>query len=499
LNGGAGMAVIVPSPTPGSSPSVLSPMNIMTPGASGSLALSLQSTPASGTTVDKGQKAEVARYKVQSASSDMSVSNITLDFNSRLWLYASSITVKDENGNIVAEDTSLTSNDFTEMVAGSNYRLSLQARYIVSKTSVKYFTVSVSAHANSDRAQGSISITRFEVRSKDGANVADTQTESSVRSFTYLAGTSGAVVLTANAYTPPNMRVTISTSAPADNVVLGVADFKSVGKTGKLTKLTLYMNTSNDTAANTGVRALFGDVKVKVGDKVYSADSVGSVVTFSNMNSILPADTLVPVAIMVKVNTNNTLDGISASSTLVGSGTTGGSSNNPVVEDSSMVTMDIQDAALLTSDITFASGISTMDAPTASLTGPITNNTSTSVSYGMKVGFTIYAGDSSLYVSKNPSVALATTSSGFADATSAGLVDVTAGPDSLAGDTSTYYVIPAGSSRRFTYNGSANGTYGSGLKTFAITGVNYGSSVSALAANTVIFYNYGQLKVAPTF
>lgn len=517
LNGGSSIVVMPatvvcpagfvckPSPTNTPTPSPSMPLltSVTTPGVSGNLAISLQSTPSNGTNLDKGQTAEVARYKVQAASSDMAVSSISFDFNSRLWLYAAGIVVKDENGNIVAQDNSLSAGDFTEMTAGSSYRLSLQASYIVPKAATKYLTVSLTALANTDRSQGTVSITRAEIRAKDGMNVTDTQVDSNSRSFTYLAGTSGQVVLTANAYTPPNMRVTISTSATTDNVVLGVADFTSKGKDGRLRKLTLYVNTSNDTAANTGVRTLFSDIKVKVGDKVYSADSVGSVVTFSNMDSMLPADQKVPVAIMgkVNINTNGALDGLSASSTLVGSGTTGGASNNPVVEDSSMVTIDILDAPLVTSDITFTSNNSTMDKPMASINGPITssNASSTIATYGVTMSFSITAGDSTLYVSKLPGQALSTTSTGFSATASSTLTNVSASPDTLAGDSSTYYVIPAGSTRSFTYSGALVGTINSGTKSFSITGVKYGTSSSAVTANTVIYYNYGQLKVNPVY
>jgi hypothetical protein len=65
---------------------------ITTPGIAGSLAVSLQSTPSNGTSLSKGQEADVVQYKLQAGSSDMALTSIALDVNNRLWLYADTVT-----------------------------------------------------------------------------------------------------------------------------------------------------------------------------------------------------------------------------------------------------------------------------------------------------------------------------------------------------------------------------------------------------------------------
>lgn len=489
------------STTPAATVPVAPPTSIQTPGVSGSLAVTLQSTPANGTALDKGQSADIARYKIQAGSSDMKVSSLQIDFNSRLWLYSSTITITDETGYVVAKKDALTGNDFTELTVGSDYRVTLPASYVIARGTTKYFTVNITMLAQTDRAAGSLSLTSLSIRSTDGTGANDTQTVSSARSFSFRAGTTGLIVITSDMNSPPNMTMPISTSATTNDVVLGIADFVSQGRNGKLTTMQVYMATNVDDGTDAPAQRLFRDIKIQAGDKTYSADAVGAIVNFTNMDIPLPADQVVPVSILATVNidTNHALDGMAASSTLVASGTTGGTSNNPVVEDDSYQTIAVNSAPLATSDITFSASNSTVDQSMAKLSTPITRN-GTTVAYTATFTYTLTAGDNTLYVSTDPNIALATSSTGFASNSAAQITDKITSPSNLAGDTASYYVIPAGVTRTFTWTGMLNNTGGTGgTKTLGITGVRYGTTSSALSANTVVYYNYAALQVSAGF
>ncbi len=484
------------------------PSSITTPGVAGTLAFSLQSTPSNGTSVDKGQSADIARYKLQAGASDQQVTSLSIDFDVRLWLYASTITIKDDSGSVVATKSGLSQSDFTELTAGSSYRLYVPVNTVVGRSATRYFTVNVTMLGVTDRSAGTISITQGQVRSIDGTGVTDTQTDTTDRSFSFTGSNAGIVVITNNDSSPPNMLVTISTSAETKNIVMGVADFKSQGKAGTLRSMTLYVNTSVD--ATRDINTIFNDIKLKVGDLVYSANSIeyggaaGSTVTFTNMSASLPADVKVPVAIIVDVakDTNNALDGIVASSTLVAEGTAGGTANNPAIEDSTFSAIDINDAPLATSDITFSASDANLfsEAPTAVLGSPLLSGNSTSA-YSTTFTFALTAGDNTLYMSKDPVTALSTTSTGYAVAASpySGITDVTALPGSISGDTTTYFTIPSGSTRKFVWNGSIRTSGVAGLKTMSITSINYGTTTSNLSAAAVVYYNYTVLKVQAGF
>ncbi len=486
----------------------INPGVITTPGVAGTLAVTLQSGLA-GASLDKGESEDVAQYKLQAAASDMQITSLALDFDVRLWLYASSITIKDKAGAIVAQKNNLSVTDFSELTTGSSYRINIPLNYVISRAQVQYFTINLTMLGISDRSSGTITLGQIQVRSIDGTGVTNTQTVGDDRTITYTGGNSSQIVMTLNNQSPPNMLVPISSSGRTENVVMGVANFRSQNRDGVLRKMSIYIATNGMAPAD-----VFDDVKIQSGTYAYSADSINNgngfaeVTVFSNMAIPLPKDQDVPIAIVftVKKNTNNALNGVMASSTLVGSGTAGGTSNNPMVEDSNSNTIDVNDANLLTSDLTFSGSDANLfsAAPTATVDEGImgnVNGVSGTVSKDVSFTYTVTAGNDPIYISASPSVALATTSTGYATAANASstITSVTATPSEVAGDSSgSYFIVPAGGSRTFRWTGTVryDAPRGATLRTFSITGIKYGTTTSNLTANTVVYYDYGALKIS---
>ncbi len=79
-------------------------------------------------------------------------------------------------------------------------------------------------------------------------------------------------------------------------------------------------------------------------------------------------------------------------------------------------------------------------------------NNDASVTYTADFSFTLVAGNRSLYIPQDPYRALAISTSGTTRVT-ASLREVIVAPEAVAGDTSSYFVVPAGSSRSFDYSG----------------------------------------------
>jgi hypothetical protein len=301
--------------------------------------------------------------------------------------------------------------------------------------------------------------------------------------------------------------VQVSTSAETNNVVLGIVDVKSQNKDSNLRSMKVYVKTNG-----TAVSTIFNDIMIKVGDKVYSADSIGtasgdtsasSTATFgasSSINIPLPKDTYVPITILGKVakDTNGTtVTGASASTTLLANGA------NLVVEDMTYNTVTVNAATFVSNDSIFTSSSALVSGASAVVGAPVTSNNVT-VRYPVTYTFTMSAGDNTLYLSSTPGIALGTTTTGYTsnastNASSTITILTSANPGSLAGDSSTYYVIPAGSSRTFVFNGvmqyEANNT---APKTHAISTIYYGTSSSSLQGQSI---NYGleALKAVATF
>ena len=149
-------------------------------------AIEVQSYP-SRIAIGKGESADIARYKLQAADSDLRVTNISLDFDVRLWQYANSVTIKDDSGSVIASK-SFTMSDFSELVVGSNYRLSIPVNYVIPKSTAKYFTVNVTTLSTSDRCLSggcAINLINTEVRSVENNGNTNTLKDDTDRMFIY--------------------------------------------------------------------------------------------------------------------------------------------------------------------------------------------------------------------------------------------------------------------------------------------------------------------------
>lgn len=496
------------------------PTGITTVGIPGTLIASIWTSPSNGTTVYKGQSYDVVAYKLQSSASDMAVQSISLDFDTRIWLYASAITLKDDQGVVIGQVTGLNSGNFSEITVGSQYRIVIPvSNYVVKATQTRYVTANVTFLPTSDRSTGTLSITNAQVRSVDGTGVSDTQTVASTRTFSYQGSGAGSVVITVDSASPLAGLIQISTGGQTQNVPLAVYDIKAQNAPANLRSLsfTVYTTGNGKTPAD-----LFTQYNLKIGSQTFGANSIttnstvngqaSSTVTFTNFGSVaLAADTYVPVTLLANIqqNTNNTLDGVIASTTLVASGTVGGTTNNPVVEDQSFSALAVNAGTFISSNLTFSGSSAVLSGLTATVGSSISSSVggvAVTTGYNVSFGFTVTAGNNTLFLSANPAVALSTTSTGFGSTASSSLPlsGVITTPGSLSGDSAVttaagYYVVPAGSSRQFTFSGSMNNTNGAqSFKTFSITAVNYGTTTSSLSSGS-INYNLQPLKVSATF
>jgi len=466
------------------------PGTITTAGVAGTIAFSIQSTPSNGTSVDKGQTADIARYKLQAGASDMAVSSLQLDFNIRPWLTIGSIVVKDEAGTIIASKSNLTQNDFTEITVGTDYRVSVPVSMIVAKAVTRYITVSVSMLPVTDQCSAgncTYSITKAQLRAVDGTGVTDTELEPSTRSFLFTGTNNGQIVVTVDSSSPLKKLNQISNSNQTDNVVLGVYDLKSQNKDATLRSFNVRINTGG-----TAITTLFSDIKIKAGTMTYSADTIATSTTFTNLSIALPKDVYVPITIIGKIakpTSIGALDGATASTTLFANTT------DIHTEDATFNTVAVNAGTFISSDQIFSASSAVVSSLAATLGSPVVKN-NTTTGYPVQFDWNMTAGDNTLFI---PITGLATfTSSNLASTT---LSDYTLNPGSISGDTATYYVVPAGSSRHFTLKGSIDNTNGtSGLKTVQVTGINYTTSAAAIGVSTsTINYNLETLKVTPVF
>jgi hypothetical protein len=305
--------------------------------------------------------------------------------------------------------------------------------------------------------------------------------------------TSGVVSATLNATSPLRSIFQISKTSTTNNIVLAKYDVKS-STAGTLRSVTIRFN-----AKNASVTSLFKTLKLGINGATYTGEVVGvqtltnSIdIFFSNLNVVLSPNQFATMTILGDVNadTNGSLSGAIASTSLVARET------NPRVVDLSGQTLPVNNAILASNDLTFTSSDVVVSNLSASEGSPvIVASTGQVVAQNTVFSFTITAGNNTLYLSANPALALKTSSTGLpTGAVSIPQYGVTATPGTISGDSNTtqvsgYYVIPAGSSRKFSFLASIDfRNTAFGLKTLQIDAINYGTRAyygSDLYSNTI--------------
>jgi hypothetical protein len=353
--------------------------------------------------------------------------------------------------------------------------LNLPVNYVVPRATIKYLTVNVSALAVSDRDSGSIVISAGQIRSVDGTGVTsndDIDFSIGSRTITYSGSGNANVVTTIDPTSPSEQLVQISTSVDTDNVLLAAYQLKSENTDSTLRTLKVYVHT---TGAN--VNSVFNELKLKIAGTTYSADTVSvtspdsaasSTVTFNNIDLRLPADQYVTVAVYGRVAKNVEA---AASTTLAANST------NVVAEDSSYASVSVTNNSGISSEAQSftASGV-VATAPSVSYgTKTVENSGTTTQTFTFTAS--LKAGSNPIYISKNVSTALSTTSS----SANVSVTNVDWSTSNTNGDGSTYFYIAPGQTKTFTATFNASAVSSSKSTVFQVTSVNAGTSSGSMA------------------
>ena len=464
-------------------PVVIPPAVMSTPGAVGTLAVSLWSTP-SGIVAYKGQSYDVAAYKVQASASDMSIQNLTLDFDVRLWLYASAITVKDDSGAVIGSVTNLNAGNFSELTVGSQYRVSVPVSgYVVKAVQTKYLTVNITFLPTSDRTTGTVTVKQAQIRSVDGTGVTDTETAATARTFTYQGSGAAQLVATLSPANPPIGFIEISSSAPSDGAVLGIYSLKSQNQGATLRALKVNLGIWGNGNPDSTIPKMLNSIALKVGDTVVANGSLGTingvagdyqdtVVTFSNFSAELPADKYIDLSIVARIaqDTGHRFEGMYATTTLDLTVPA-----NIDVEDASFVHIVPNSIALagnsqqLTESLVSAAGMPTV---TYGQLGTTQTGTTT-----QQFVFTVplVAGKNAIYISKDvyTSIGTSSTPTGFT------ISSVNFTDSDNSGDGASYFYLAPGQAKTFTATYQATAAFGSS-GAFQVTGLTYGTDTTAV-------------------
>jgi hypothetical protein len=470
---------------------------IATPGVSGTLNIAKGSFTGNGTTVNDGQAVDVASFDLQAGASDQLVSSVDFDFSVRPWLYVSSFSVYNAaTGATIATVSNLTAANFTELIVGSEYRLTIPASILV-KAGTKTTIVLHAQFATSNRAITNIYVTRAEVRSVDGTGVTTTEsigdgisTANGLNLFVDYGGQNNTNIITTIDPSSPNTGIiqTNTGTTQTQNVLLGVFDLKSQNINSTLQSLTANVNMSGVGS----VGSVFANIQLKTGSTLLTSGTIistgasTSAVTFTNFNLPLPSNVYVPVSIYATISGG--VSGVSAStSILVNAADIGGidaNSNPLVLSGETAGSVSTPNTVLPSANQTFiASGVSLTNLTWSQPQTAGSDNNGLQKFTNFSGSFTVTAGSNPVYISNLASLAFATTTN-IAGATSTisnfSVSNGNQSYDNTATNGTGYYQITPGSSRTFTVTGTINNGSGTQANVSSeITQVNFGTAPSA--------------------
>jgi hypothetical protein len=463
-------------------------------GSDGSGSASLSSY-AGNTTAKKGETKDLAAAKITASGGTVAVTRASVEFSVRPWLYFSKVVLKDSNGNTIATKNLSSASDVTEVTVGSKYLVQFDGITVpVKPQNDVTLVVAGTVLATTDRLTSDVTVkvgfssTAF--RTLNGKGYTDTFGLSGIsgaegtdyRTATLTSsGSTGNILGRINPNTPAQRIQTTSTSGQTNDVTLGVFDFKAENQAATINTLifTLGSNGTSQVEFDTAFKRVY----LTDGTTVYNVNSVGTTSTFSNLNIALPLDTWKSLTLKADVADQDEFTNasqVAASTTM--------NSTNVVGVDANFNTLTVNGANIVTANtITFLSAGASVSNMSASAT-PVDNGSSAVVTAALKFMFTFNnTSNSDLYISKTPSTALATTST-VSGAASSTLTAVVTSPGTVSGDTSTYWVVPASTSRVFTYEGTMNNTNGTvGLKESKITTVYFDDDTTGLQESSINF------------
>ncbi len=465
--------------------------------------ISLESTPSNGTDVKKGDvNMPIAKWKIKVSGSDGVLKQFGIQTTNRSWLYWSSARLVDSTGAVIAEKTNLSASDFSEVTAGSDYRLIFgNLNKGLAKGVDNFVTLQVSTYSSTDRTAASGLVVSQVSNSVVVGDANDNYTYSdgdiSDRTWDFIAATAGNIVPSISVTSPLTRSVKVSNTGTTPNVDLLTFNMKAENRDAKVESLTFTINTSGSTAGATAnlsganaplATSLFNSIDLYDGSTLIASGSVGSSTTFTSLSINIPLGTTKTLTLKaVAADSDSYALGVSASTTLAAS--TSGISG----VDSNFDSLTVSGGTVTSNNTIF----NTATANVASISTSIQPIENVADQVGVTFKFSIAASGGAVYVSKTPATALATSSpSAYSAGNGTSTLTTISVGGSTNSDASTYWTIDDGITREFIYTGSMNNDginssstaasvglvsgFSAGVKEFKITNLYWDDDTSGL-------------------
>jgi peptidoglycan hydrolase-like protein with peptidoglycan-binding domain len=471
-------------------------------GTDGSISAQTSSYVSSGIQMKKGDTKDVVAVRLQATSGTVTVTRADVHFNLRPWLVFNKAVLHDSMGKVIATKMISDSSSATEITVGTDYLVRFDGiNYTVMPGTNPDLAVSVTVLPATDKiTNGQIVNAAFGVggiRTINGKGYTDSVSGAAYSSSASAVGISQLTGIGANNVTlqssgsvadiftrispnSPLARQQVTSLTQTTNAVtLGTFSLKSANNSSTLNSVIININ---DTAA-TSSAGTYSNIRLVDGSSSYGgtmgSETNGSVpVTFTNLTVALAQDAWHDLSIVADIAQGT--NGVATTSLVA-------NTTNLVITDANYNTATIEAASPVSNNVTFTTNAVTVSASSATIGSTIVQSNNT-VGYNVTYAFTLANNSNNdLFVSAVPNTFVGTSTTGTAGSSTLGSVISIISPSTYNGDVAgTAYVIPAGLSRSFSFNGAIRGTTGQNVQ-LKVTQINYGTASGSTATANINF------------
>lgn len=315
----------------------------------GSLAVTYDAIPSNNLAVNRGDSTAVMAIKLKATGSNMTVSRVWLNINTRIWLSATTVDLLD--GGTVIATLPLSASTVTELTAGSSYQLQFNGlNVVVPNGTTKVLTFRVT-RPTLTTADASVTITgaTSSVRAVDMAGISNTYPLPSDRIWNMadVAASTGTMTTALSATSPASQSISGLSITTGALTAVKLADFNFKGADSAI-NITQVVATISSTKPGTIVVAE-GTAVTGTGTTFLSTFVVGDIIKDSGNNT----------ATISAIASNTGLTVTALSGTLV-TGT--GAYTSTTAVGNKVASAELRDGTNVLSSVALVAGVATFPA-----------------------------------------------------------------------------------------------------------------------------------------
>ena len=288
-------------------PEVTTTTTVAVVATEGSVTVTYDPIVINSTSVYKGENKAVMGIKVKATGSDMTVTRLWLDINTRIWLSADSVSLLD--GSTVLATLPLSASTVTEITASSVYRLQFNSlSFAVPVGTTKVLTVKVNRPLATTADADVTVATTSSLRAVDAAGISESYALATrTWVFATTVASEGTLTATLNAGSPAIQSVSDISATVGVLTPVKLMDFDLKATSGAINVTALSATTTLDAGTCTLAGSVcFASAELRDGTTVLDSVAGSATLVFDELNIDIAADTTKTLSIWVQMNPMST-------------------------------------------------------------------------------------------------------------------------------------------------------------------------------------------------